>query len=208
MTFEDIGRMCWERQNLALWPPLMQIRGFIDLNSEGIVSPTACYSLDFSPLWCNKFKVLPHWATVEHIDIPFGALQSFGKGSQSAKELLCVRGSAVYSSWVDPLRPPRRCAQSLSHIFLRHDSFIYMLWKAGRAARWRHPRALLWVWKFPSLHQHFLTLPVMMAARSGGSRWAIGSKFAAFQRCDSFVGNNQGKGGSSLISQILPRIIL
>lgn len=91
---------------------------------DGILSPTACYSLDFPPLWCNKFKVLPHWATIEHIYILFGALQSFRKGSQSAKELLCVRSSGVYSSggsWVVPRRLPRQFAQSyISQTWLIH----------------------------------------------------------------------------------------
>lgn len=80
---------------------------------------------------------------------------------------------------------------SLSHILLRHDSFIYMLWKAGRPADWRHSKALSLVWEFPSsifsLNQNFLTCAVIMAVTSGGSCWLITSKFAAFQRRGEIV---------------------
>lgn len=117
---------------------------------DGILSPTACYSLDFPPLWCNKFKVLPHWATIEHIYILFGALQSFRKGSQSARSSF-VSVALVCTHPAPPEWFHAAClANSLSHLFLRRDSFIYMPWTAGRPAHWRHSKALRLVWEFPS----------------------------------------------------------
>lgn len=146
-----------ENQNLTIWTPQMQICGLISPGKE-LFFPIACYSVDSPPLISYIQSLAPpaHHGT---------CLCSVGR---SSKLWSVSRGAALcLHLWCVLLRG--LLGDSLTPIFLPRDSFIYTLWKTGRPAHWRHPKAPRLFRQFPrrifSLGQNLLAGGVMMAAR-------------------------------------------
>lgn len=139
-----------------------------------------------NPFDFNKFKVSPplgHHRT--YIYIPSGALQSFRKGSQQAKELLCVSTSDVYSSGGAPECFHSACfGDSLSHIFLRRDSFIYICCeKLADLHTGGLPKHAGWFENFQAaLFSLDRIFPDVRRHDGGESCWWISSEFAVFSK--------------------------